>query len=178
LCLQLPRTHRVRLQASVERLSIRSDLALNQERILRRPHSAAGCCRRTPPHRLPRSADARFCHLTARLCRSLTIPRQTLRMDSMRNFPAHAPDQTGRAADRLHALRSPKHQRSVPLPAQGGEDNERLSALVDHDRQTGVRPQGDPAPAARRPLSASCRAPDIEISKITSLRLTMERSSA
>jgi uncharacterized protein YciW len=52
-------------------------------------------------------------------------------MDSMRNFPAHAPDQTGRAADRLHALRSPKHQRSVPLPAQGGEDNERLSALVD-----------------------------------------------
>ena len=38
-----------------------------------------------------------------------------------------------RPADRLHAVRPAQHQSSLSLPAQSPEDDERLSALLNHD---------------------------------------------
>ena len=45
------------------------------------------------------------------------------------------------------------------------KDNEQLSALLDHDGQAGVVPQGDPAPAERRAVVERCGTPHLEISE-------------
>src|SRR5215213_365214 len=69
------------------------------------------------------------------------------------------------SVDCLQAVRPPKCQRRLSLPAQSSEGGERLSSLIHHDRQIGFLSEGHPAPAERRVVAERCGTPHLEISE-------------